>query len=275
MKRRFGLGIAVAAAILLNPWPRKASFVAIAAEDRQGITITSLNLAKETDIDRIVRELKDAERVGASDIFMFQEVARLSESETVATAVAKRLGYSFAEVPSPPKVAPQGIAVLSRFPLANIETTPLKAFNLKFHSRTRYALSAAAQTPIGRLRVWTLHLDTRINPSERLEQLSPVLRKLSANDGSAIVGGDFNTTRFNWFMNVMPTVGSSSHGRTVRMAFEQIGFQSPFSDDQVTFPFMKQHLDWFFVNHVGVDAAGVVPIPFSDHYAVWTKLGPQ
>lgn len=271
MKRCVWLTIG-AAALILYPWPRQAFFAASAAENQAGITITSLNLAKETDIDRIVRELKGAAKIGESDIFMFQEVARLSGAETVAAAIAKRLGYSFAEVPSPPNVPPQGIAVLSRFPLSEPETTPLKSFDLKFHSRTRYALSVKAEASARPLRVWTVHLDTRINPDERLDQLSPVLKKLSAGAGPAIVGGDFNTTRFHWFMNVVPTVGTKSHGRAVRMAFEEIGFRSLLSDQQVTYPFLSQHLDWFFAKHIDVAGSGVVPIPFSDHYAVWAQV---
>jgi endonuclease/exonuclease/phosphatase family metal-dependent hydrolase len=162
--------------------------------------------------------------------------------------------------------------VLSRFPLKNAQATQLKNFNLKFHSRTRYALSVTAETSAGPLTVWTLHLDTRINPDERLAQLAPVLERLSAGERGAIVGGDFNTTRFHWFMNVVPTLGSASHGRTVRAAFERIGFQSLFSDEQVTYPFLSQHLDWLFVNRVNIGGSGVVPIPFSDHYAVWAQL---
>ncbi|MGH9664880.1 MAG: hypothetical protein ACRD9L_10695, partial [Bryobacteraceae bacterium] len=67
----------------------------------RSIAAVSLNLAKETRADRIVRAIQRAPRLRAADLFLLQEVAHEDARSNVAEAVARKLGHfaSFAAAP--------------------------------------------------------------------------------------------------------------------------------------------------------------------------------
>jgi len=230
-------------------------------------------VAKESDPAKIQKDLSGGP-CETVDIFLLQEVVSAAGDRSVADQVGKRLGYTVA-FSTPAGVYNQGLAILSRFPLAESEVIPLKAFNLKFHTRKRFTLSAIAHTSAGDLRLWNVHLDTRINPAERLDQLEPVLRLAAETGGPALIGGDLNTTRFHWLANVIPYPWMESHAAAVRGAMAIIGFETPFADDTTTFPFLKQHLDWLFVRNIRTEDSGTFPTHYSDHQAIWATLQVQ
>src|SRR5438876_12403261 len=74
-----------------------------------------------------------------------------------------------------PGVYDQRLAIVSRYPVMNVQIKRLKACDLRFRSRNRFVMAATVRTPWGDVRVWNVHLDTRINPQERLDQLRPVI----------------------------------------------------------------------------------------------------
>ena len=73
----------------------------------------------------------------------------------------------------------------------------------------RIALAATVFTPDGPVRVINVHLDTRINPAERVAQLAPALDDASCFYGPSVIGGDFNTNDMQWVSNVVPIPLSS------------------------------------------------------------------
>ena len=103
------------------------------------------------------------------------------------------LGYFALFEPAAPDVYDQGLALVSRYPFDEIDIKRLKACDLGYRCRNRFAVAARVRTPWGDLRVWNAHLDTRINAAERLEQLQPVIDEASRHTGPRLIGGDFNT----------------------------------------------------------------------------------
>ncbi len=236
-----------------------------------GVTVVSLNLARETDVNEIVSELRSQGLVPAADVLLFQEVAKPPAGD-VGEAVGRALGYSTVAIPSDAAAPNQGLTILSRTPLEDVRVIPLKRFDLKFHTRVRFAVSALTHLRGQAVRVWNVHLDTRINPSERIAQLEPVLGDTQRDKGAAIIAGDFNTVDFRWLFNVIPLGVRGAQGAAVRRQMERIGFAPALPDTQVTYPFLNQHLDWIFTRGLKPDGSGVVPMDVSDHHAVWASL---
>ncbi len=236
------------------------------------ITIVSLNMARATDAAAIATEFSAASQLATADVLLLQEVAGQNKETNVAEALAARLGYHAVAFPSSPAAPHQGLAILSKYALDDIKIIPLKRYNLRFHSRVRFAIAATAATPGGPIRVWNAHLDSRIGSKDRLEQLSPILEDAQRFQGPALIGGDFNTTWFQWFLHVVPARPGMRQVASLRGAFEKAGFQTPLRDDLVTYPFLSQHLDWIFARGLEPKESGVTPVNFSDHHAVWATF---
>ncbi len=241
------------------------------AQDRT-LSAVSLNLAKEMDSDRIVTAIRSAPRLRDADLFLFQEVANQQFKASVAEETARKLGFFASFEPSAPGVYDQGLAILSRYPVNDVRVRRLKACNLRFRDRNRFAIAASIQTPWGPIRVWNAHLDTRINADERLEQLQPVIDEAARYPGPRLIGGDFNTNDVYWVSNVLPLPGGRSHGTLIRSAMHQSGFETPFAGNVNTFPIFRRHLDWIFTREMGSLAASAEPAPFSDHNAIWVRV---
>jgi endonuclease/exonuclease/phosphatase family metal-dependent hydrolase len=231
-----------------------------------------LNTAKETDAGKIVRDLGSAPRLRDADVFLMQEVANQEGKPSAADQVARQLGYYVTFSPAAPGVYDQGLAIVSRYPIKETKIKRLKACDLRFRCRQRFAMEANVGTPYGELKVWNAHLDTRINSEERVEQLAPVIDDAARQNGPRLIGGDFNTNDILWVKNVVPVPGGPSHGRAVRQAMAKRGFVTPFADGIVTFPAFRRHLDWIFVKQLTTVESSVEPAPFSDHCAIWTRV---
>jgi endonuclease/exonuclease/phosphatase family metal-dependent hydrolase len=236
------------------------------------ISVVSLNLAKENDPDNVVNGIRSVPRLRDADLFLFQEVANGKHHLSVAEETARRLGYFALFEPAAPGVYDQGLALVSRYPVDEIDIKRLKACDLRYRCRNRFAVAATVQTPWGGLRVWNAHLDTRINAAERLEQLQPIIYEASRHTGPRLIGGDFNTNDCYWLRNVVPIPGGPSHGAAIRSAMKHHGFETPFPDALNTFPALRRHLDWIFVQDVRSLAASVEPAAFSDHNAIWVRV---
>ncbi len=238
----------------------------------RAVSFVSLNTAKATDAARIVGDLRSAPRLREADVILMQEVANQTGHVSTADEVARLLEYSVAFSPAAPGVYDQGLAIVSRFPITDTSITRLKACDLRFRCRQRFALSANIRTPWGDIRVWNAHLDTRINARERAEQLQPVIDDAARHHGPRLVAGDFNTNELAWLWNVVPVPAGPSHGRAIRQAMAAIGFSTPFDGPVVTFPSFRRQLDWVFASGLAPVDASVEPAPFSDHNAVWTRF---
>lgn len=236
------------------------------------VSIASVNLAKESDPAEVIEGVRAGPNLSQADVFLLQEVASEDGKPSVAEVMAKELGYFASFRPAAPGIHDQGLAIVSRYPLADFRVLPLKAWNLHFRSRRRFAVAANVATPCGDVRVWNAHLDTRINADQRIEQLRPVIDEAARHAGPRLVGGDFNSNDLYWVGNILPAPGLRSQRAAIRQALEQRGFQTPFADEVTTYPLFGQHLDWVFVSDLQPIASGVERAPFSDHHAIWAQV---
>jgi endonuclease/exonuclease/phosphatase family metal-dependent hydrolase len=193
------------------------------------ISAVSINLAKETEPGKILRALHDTPRLVNADLFLLQEVVHGPFDTNVADEIGRKLAYFASFAAAAPGVHDQGLAILSQYPLTDIQIRPLKPCDLGSRSRSRFALGARVRTPWGDLPVWNTHLDTRINADERLEQLQPSIDEASRDTGPRLIGGDFKTNEMYWLRNRLPVPGGSSHSALIRSAMRRNGFEHPVS----------------------------------------------
>ncbi len=237
------------------------------------ISVVTLNLAKETDVEKVLKQLNEIAAVRSADVFMFQEVAQAPGHETcIAEDLARRLDMHLVYSPASTGVTDQGLAILSRFPLHDRRVRALKAYDLGFHSRHRIALSVTADTPSGPVRLYNAHLDTRLNLGDRLAQLTPVVDDDPDFLGARLVGGDFNSNDYYWIGRVLPVPFFHAQPKGISSFMSSRGFRNPIPVKWSTFDYAGMHLDWMFVKGLAPLGTAVYPLEFSDHHAVLVRF---
>jgi endonuclease/exonuclease/phosphatase family metal-dependent hydrolase len=245
-----------------------------AATQKPAITVASINTAKVTDIEAMAAEIESHAAIDKADVIFLQEVVK-PEAASLSTAelLGQRL-HRYAAFAAPDGLDKNsGLAMLSRMPLRDVKTRPLKNVNLVFRTRRRIALIATVDTPSGAIRMINTHLDTRINPKERLEQLGPALEEAAAFAGPVIIGGDFNTNDMQWVSHVVPVPYPGWQAKAVRKLMTEKGFKTPFELRRATFDHLKMQLDWLFCNRMRPARSAIQPLAFSDHHAIWAEFG--
>jgi endonuclease/exonuclease/phosphatase family metal-dependent hydrolase len=238
-----------------------------------GMSVVTLNMAKSTEIDGILREFNGINALRDADILMLQEVKQDDGArQCAAEMLAAKLGLHVVYSPATTGVTDQGLAILSRYPLRDVQVRPLKKFDLRYRSRTRIALGATADSPWGPVRIFNAHLDTRLNTMQRLDQLQPVLQASNQFQGPLIIGGDFNSNRFYWVEHVLPlpTWRSQAHG--VQDFMVRNGFHTSIPAGETTFDYLGMHLDWIWLRGLHSSVSRIYPLDFSDHHAVWSRV---
>src|SRR5262249_8024196 len=156
-----------------------------------------------------------------ADLLLLSEVdvgLGRSGNRNVARELAETLGMSYAfgvsylaltddlgENPAGLEntLALSGAAVISRHPIARVETLDLPRIRDKFHSPEKRlgkkrALLAEIALPDGPLVVAACHLDSGASPAQRARQLAGVLDGVDRSGvARALVGGDFNTSTYD------------------------------------------------------------------------------
>jgi endonuclease/exonuclease/phosphatase family metal-dependent hydrolase len=235
----------------------------------------SINLANNRDCHRIANELKERAG-GVPNILLLQEVGRRRGAEaSVAEELAAILGMHVAFAAPEPGPTNIGVAILSRWPLTDMKVHRVPRFYRLLKFRPRLSLAVTTHSPAGSIRVWTTHLDTRINVHERIEQLKSILAETNGFRGPCIIGGDLNTLRLGWLLHAFPYPTGNAHAQAVTELMSQYGFRTPFKEDRPTFDRFRLQLDWVYLRGLAPVGTGIVPLAFSDHHAVWTEFLPE
>ncbi len=157
----------------------------------------------------------------------------------------------------------RGLAILSRFPLTDVERVLLPVVGPG--GRRRIALGATVDLGVRRIRVYTLHLETRISTEERGRQIEGLLENADLYDDElpVVVMGDFNTI-----------MGGAR--RKMFSLMEAAGYRCPLPGTKKTFQqkfFFRLKLDWIWVKGLEPLSADVeTKITISDHRPVWVDF---
>jgi endonuclease/exonuclease/phosphatase family metal-dependent hydrolase len=239
-----------------------------------GLTVVSLNVALREDIDLIVSEL-EAAGAARADVMLLQEVMQRDGNPDVAAQLAARLGLRsvYREAFRLDDTRAFGQATLSRYPIDDVRELELKQFDFAFRDKHRIALAATLDTPGGRVRTYNMHLDTRINVNDRLEQISAVVDDMATFEEPVIIGGDFNTNNNRWFFHTIPLPWLHRQGRGLERYMETLGFHSAF-DGTPTHDALRMRLDWVFLRGLQAATASIHPLDMSDHHALVVSVVP-
>jgi len=173
------------------------------------LRVVTYNVHFADELTALIAAFSDVPSLTAADLVFLQEVdAHPSEGATRAAKLANSIGMNHAYAPAwaYSDGGTHGLAVLSRFPITSAGVLDLPYYDLRVNSERRIALRATIQVGEQELAVVVVHLDTRINVNDRLNQLAPAARLA---DASCILGGDFNTLPF-----VLPGASSPCCRRT-------------------------------------------------------------
>lgn len=219
-------------------------------------------------IDDIMDVLKHHEALQPASLLALQEVNRhhrYSGYKDMAREIASALQMHYAyavENPYKDGGGERGLAIMSRFPLSQVERVVLP--HAGPGGRRRIALGATLHVSSERWRVYTLHLETRISVNKRADQITAVLDHANRyRDLPTVILGDFNTI---------------TDGAREKMfeLMQAAGFRPALPGDAITFQrawVVRLKLDWIWGRHVRVVEARVESdVKASDHRPVWADF---
>ena len=243
------------------------------------IRVVSFNVHHGDDVPALVQSIQTNAALCSADVFLLQEIESFpaeGQSRTRRLAEALRLNYVYA--PARLKEAgdaTHGLAVLSRFPLREVEVIPLKQYNLGVNTRQRIALGVTLELGKRRLRLYNVHLDTRINARQRLEQLQPVVEAARRHTvAETVIGGDFNTNPLYWLLPVLP-IFRSNQAKVVDDHMKEKGFVTPFAEAGGTSRKWggRFRVDAIYSRGLAVKSFAVEEsVAISDHFPLWVDV---
>lgn len=232
--------------------PRYAGRFAV-PDDDPAFRVVTFNVKFAREVDRAARLLREHEELRGADLIALQEMDA-EGTERIARALSMDYVY-YPAIRHPGIDRDLGNAILSRWPLTDDRKLVLP-YHSRYRDMQRIAVSATAATPLGPVRVYSVHLETigGIAAVNRQRQAAAVIKD-AARYPRVIVAGDFNS-------------------RAVGDVFEWYGFRWVTRDLGSTISFFA----WDHVFIRGLDVArkkaGIVRDNqgASDHLPVWAVL---
>lgn len=238
------------------------------------LRVVTFNVHFGRDISRLSRDIQRSPILSDAQIFLIQEIeSHDNEGSGRAFKLAESLNLNYVYAPGrlTKNDGTHGLAILSRFPLSDIEVRRLPYYGL----RRRVSLEATVDVGGRPLRTYNVHLDTLINAGQHIEQLRPVVEHaLSHPVRTVVMGGDFNTNPFRWLFRKFPIFYSNQAGAMDTFMRAQ-GFSTPLAGGGSTNrrKVFKQRLDSLFTRNLTVQDSGVERrVESSDHYPVWIDI---
>lgn len=240
------------------------------------IRVVTYNIDMGDDPERVAEELHANEELAQADVWLLQEEESYpGEGRTRASRLAAGLGMGWLYVPSKQKGdGTHGLAIVSRFPIESSEMMTLPVLD-----NWARRIAVRAEIVVGELRipVVDLHLETRMNITDRILHIRPAVIDLPEQ---VIVAGDVNTNPFLWEDGSIPIVPAGQIAHTDQAPLlddymRGIGFATPAADAGPTEVHLgvESRLDAIFVRGFATTEATVErSITASDHWPVWADI---
>jgi endonuclease/exonuclease/phosphatase family metal-dependent hydrolase len=215
--------------------------------------------------------------LAAADVLLVQEIRhyrREGASRARRLAEALHMHYVYVPARAVDGDGTHGQAVLSRFPIAACQVLELPYMKLGAGSERRIAVVARLDIAGRPLLVYNVHLDTRLNPDDRIAQLAPVADTARGAPGPAIVGGDFNTNAVLWLGRLLP-IARIEQAPLVDAFMRARGYDAPTtaSGPTLTTRLLPMRLDSFYTHGLAAAGSGVArEVKVSDHVPVWLDV---
>jgi endonuclease/exonuclease/phosphatase family metal-dependent hydrolase len=246
---------------------------ALARDPGAPLRVVTFNVHYGADVPALVRAVRENRRLHAADVLLLQEIEQHPGDDRPA-ALAGALGLSVVYAAARPAGnGTHGLAILSRLPLRDLEVVGLRQYDLVYGTRRRIALAATVEVEGQPLRIFNVHLDTRLAPEQRMNQLEPIAARASGLP-RAIVGGDVNT--INCVTSLLPALPlplpGYEQGPLLDRFMRARGFAAPLDSAGATGP-LGMRLDALYVKGVRVAGAGKEDTgSVSDHLPLWMDV---
>lgn len=213
--------------------------------------------------------LGDPELAKAGVLILQEEEWYPDEPESRALRLSKALGLGYIYVPAREKHGgTHGLSLMSAFPIDNVEKMILPLAN---NGVPRMALAADVHVDGKVLHLIDIHLETRLNPRDRVAQLHPAV--IDAPD-SVLVAGDFNTNWVTWSGKVPVLADERDQVQVIDSYMDALGFDAPSKDSGPTESHfgLEFKLDSIYTRGLDATFGGVVRTGPSDHWPMWIDV---
>lgn len=205
-----------------------------------------------------------------ASVFLFQEEESYpDEGRSRAAQLAALLGLGYVYVPARTKGdGTHGLAVMSAFPLGAIEKMDLPRAD---NGVQRIAVAADVHVGDQTLHIIDVHLETRLNPRDRIAQLHPAV--IGAAD-AVLIAGDFNTNWMTWAGGVPVLAAERDQAPIVDSYMTSLGFDlsSARSGPTEHAYGLEFRLDSIYTRSLDVTFGGVVRTGPSDHWPMFIDV---
>ena len=205
-----------------------------------------------------------------ASVFLFQEEESYpAEGKSRASRLASLLGLGYLYIPARTKGAgTHGLAVMSTYPIDAVQKMDLP---LADNGVQRIAVSADVHIGDRTLHVIDIHLETRLNPRERLEQLRPAV--IDAAD-DVLVAGDLNTNWVTWAGSVPVLANARDQAPILDSYMASLGYDAPSANSGPTEHAygLEFKLDSIYTRGLDVTYGGVVRTGPSDHWPMYIDV---
>jgi endonuclease/exonuclease/phosphatase family metal-dependent hydrolase len=237
---------------------------------KTGIRVVTLNVHFGKKTDNIVRAFTENDILRDADIIFFQEIEdHAAENISRAKKIGDALGFACAYAPArnlnrkDATIGTHGLAILSKYPIVEVETIQLPRYKLFYRTRDRIALNATIRVKKDPIRLSNVHLDTRLSGLERISQVRPLLEYLKKDKVQKIIlGGDFNTYR-------------RGQKKKLHKYLEEEGFSIHCENAGHTLKkgFVRLELDGIYLRNIQGGYCGIEhSVHISDHKPVWIDV---
>jgi len=240
--------------------------------DTAAIRVATFNVHGES-AEQIAAALTHSRVLRDADVVLLQELETPSAGAgSTPRLLARKLGMSFAYAPGYgiDREGSHGVAILSRLPISDITLIELPRYSVHFNSARRVAVGANVRVGNAVVRIYSVHLDNRINPADRRAQLAPVVEDaLRQPVARVIIGGDLNTSPFCWITHAIP-VPCGLQTRRLEEYVRGQGFDTPVTASGGTAKWLAMRLDALYTRGVHTVDFGVEDsVRISDHLPLW------
>ena len=242
------------------------------------ITVATFNVHFGKQTQKIADIVRENQNLAKADIILLQEIESheheiISRAQKIADKLSMHHVYAPARIVK--KTNTHGIAILSKYPIVASDIVQLDYFRLGFVSRTRIALNAEIEIGGEQVLVSNVHLDTRLNATDRIAQIYSIVRKLNEHRiNKVVVAGDLNTMPFVWAKGILPVFYDDQRKKLYDF-FQGHGYESKMEKLGYTHTFgpIRFSLDAIYAKGVRMERFGVEKnIKISDHRPVWADL---
>jgi len=240
------------------------------------LRVVSFNVEMGADADALAAAIRGNPNIADADVYLVQEEEDYpAESAARAARLGDALGLQWLYVPGRVKgTGTHGLAIMSRFPI----TAPAKMdLPMIEKGQQRIALRAAIELGDLALPVVDVHLETRLNITDRILHLRPAVIDLP---DTVLVAGDVNTNPYLWDDGTVPLIPTAQVVDTNQAPIlddymAELGFAAPTANVGPTERKygVESRLDAIYTRGLIVGEGHVErSVAGSDHWPVWVDV---